>query len=129
MGIDFSHCDARWSYSGFNRFRTILASCVGIDLDSMEGFERDWDNPHAPRTESIKWEEIAQGEDPICILLNHSDCDGDIQPEYCERVAKRLQDLLREHEEKFSAYDHQHARMLIVGLMKAGIDGKPLLFK
>lgn len=30
MGIDFSHCDAHWAYSGFHRFRTRLATQVGL---------------------------------------------------------------------------------------------------
>jgi hypothetical protein len=38
MGLDFSHCDAHWSYSGFNEFRVKLAEAAGIVLGDMEGF-------------------------------------------------------------------------------------------
>lgn len=38
MGLDFTHCEARWSYSSFNNFRRKLAACIGMNLDDMQGF-------------------------------------------------------------------------------------------
>ncbi|CAM5353616.1 hypothetical protein [Bacillus safensis FO-36b] [Bacillus safensis subsp. safensis] len=38
MGLDFTHCEAHWSYSDFHGFRKRLAACIGMNLDDMEGF-------------------------------------------------------------------------------------------
>ena len=40
MGLDFSHTDAHWSYSGFFAFRRRLFAAVmpRTDLDGMRGF-------------------------------------------------------------------------------------------
>lgn len=38
MGLDFTHCEAHWSYSGFMVFRRKLAKAIGVDLNRMEGF-------------------------------------------------------------------------------------------
>src|SRR3546814_10466403 len=59
MGLDFSHTDAHWAYSGFTRFRRALAKHEGIDLDAMEGFQRhgddrprvSWNTVTTPRSE------------------------------------------------------------------------------
>ncbi len=82
MGIDFSHTTAQWSYIGFGDFRRALALFEGFELDDMEGFggDRDWstvDTDLAP-------------------LLNHSDCDGELAPEECRRVAPRLRVVIDE---------------------------------
>ncbi|MGG1659520.1 hypothetical protein [Brevibacillus sp. NRS-1366] len=81
MGLDFSHCEARWAYSGFHRFRRRLAEMIGFDLESMKGFggERSWD-------------EI---EDPIVPFLNHSDCDGILTAVECSLVYPRLEQLIQ----------------------------------
>ena len=52
MGLDFSHCDAMWSYSGFNDFRDRLEE---------ELVMHPWQGAVA---------------DPILILMNHSNCEG-----------------------------------------------------
>ena len=79
MGLDFSHGNAHFTYSGFGRFRKRLAREIGIDLDEMDGFggEKRWDGI----------------QDPIVHLLNHSDCEGCLPPDVCEVVAKRLREL------------------------------------
>jgi hypothetical protein len=40
----------------------------------------------------LSWESLRP--DPLHILLNHSDCDGDIAPEDCAALADRLEELL-----------------------------------
>jgi hypothetical protein len=71
---------AQWSYSGFKHFRTELAKEAGITLSEMNGFggARSWSKAH----------------DDIVPLLNHSDCDGELSPEDCARVAPRLRQLV-----------------------------------
>lgn len=85
MGLGFNKSDARWSYSGFNSFRTKLAKEVGLDLDKMKGFS---DDPNA-----LDWP--SDESDPIMYLLNHSDCDGDITAEQCKLVGPRLRELIK----------------------------------
>ena len=80
MGIDFSHTDARWSYSGFSRARTKLAASAGITLNEMEGF-----GGNKP------WSTI---EDDIKDFLDHSDCDGELTPAQCRVIAPRIVTLV-----------------------------------
>lgn len=85
MGIDFSHCDASWAYSGFNRARIKLAKEIGLDLNSMVGFggEQKW-----PDHDLIP-------------LLNHSDCDGELTPEECKRVAPALREAVSKWDDDY----------------------------
>lgn len=116
MGLDFSHTDAHWAYSGFNRFRTRVAAVLGFDLDRMEGFhgDRSWDSVPSATDE------------PLIDLLNHSDCDGELTPEQCERIAPRL----REAVSLWPAddYDRIKAEMLADGMELAAQSGEPLEF-
>lgn len=80
MGLDFSHCDAHWSYSGFHFFRKRLAAEIRVELDEMAGFGGTGD-----------WSKV---KDPIVPLLNHSDCDGELTSDECKVVASRLRELV-----------------------------------
>jgi len=112
MGVNFSHCDVGWAYSGFNRFRDRLTKELGFSLKDMEGFggNKSWDK--------IK--------DPILPLLNHSDCDGNLTPEECKEVAPRLRELVQNwHEDDF---DRQAALGLAEGMDAAADAGEKLEF-
>lgn len=112
MGIDFSHCEAHWSYSGFGHFRKMVAETAGIKLSDMYGFiwkkaednliERfgkpDYEQIDAEvkRLEDegfkgIPWSEV---DDPIAPLLNHSDCEGHLSSEECRQIAPRLREIM-----------------------------------
>ena len=106
MGIDFSHGEAHWSYSGFNRFRVKLAAEAGIALNCMESFAWNYNtnSPYASinlwnesksdyigRQPVIKWKTI---KDPIKYLLNHSDCDGKLTVTECKKIVPRLRQLV-----------------------------------
>jgi hypothetical protein len=82
MGIDFSHTDAQWSYTGFGTFRRALALFEGFELDAMDGFGGDqpWSAVHTD----------------LAPLLNHSDCDGELTPTECRQVAPRLRVVIDE---------------------------------
>jgi hypothetical protein len=102
MGLDVSH-DA-WSgpYSSFREWRNWLAKQVGIPLDAMEGFYGDdgWEFvggvrlPGGKRHERretyppIPWEILKP--DPLFVLLDHSDCDGEIAVPDLGPLADRL---------------------------------------
>lgn len=82
MGIDFSHTQAQWSYTGFGAFRRTLALFEGFELDDMDGFggDRDWSTVQTD----------------LAPLLNHSDCDGEMSPSECRLVAPRLRQVIDE---------------------------------
>ena len=113
MGIDFSHCEAHWGYMGFMRFRTRIATESGIALNCMSGFvigpsgkpfesltifgesEESGTVPgfdkYVGRQEVIPWENV---KDDIKILLDHSDCDGELTPDECVKIVPRLRELV-----------------------------------
>lgn len=107
MGLDTTHGCWRGAYSAFMRWRRQIAFCCGIPLDLMEGFFRP------PPTMLYKPAETALGltpisdiigalplswglfrDDPITILLNHSDCEGEIKSADCAPLADRLEGIL-----------------------------------
>ena len=112
MGIDFSHCEVRWGYSGFMHFRTKLATEAGIALRCMSGFAsgptgKPFEvltifgesesgvtpgfDKYVGRQTAIPWKNI---KDDIKPLLDHSDCDGVLTPDECAKVAPRLRELV-----------------------------------
>jgi hypothetical protein len=112
MGLDFSHCDARWAYSGFMSFRRRLANEIGMDLNKMEGF--DGDIP------------FSNYQDVILPLLDHSDCDGELTVEECKKVAPRLRQLVSAWED--NDYDKTKALQLADGMDYAVECNEPLEF-
>lgn len=122
MGLDFSHGDAHWSYSGFHRFRCKLARAINIDLEEMDGFARE------PLlgciVEGKPWPDTEI--DPLIALLNHSDCDGELTPDQCKSIAPRLREIV----EQFPAddYDRQQALMLADGMDEAVQENELLEF-
>jgi hypothetical protein len=111
----FTAKTASWSYSGFNRFRELVASKAGISLDSMVGFGGQ-----------MAWEDLA-GE-ALLPLLNHSDCDGELTPEECKTVAPRLRELAPQLKDRSYNYDECHALLLADMMDFAAKVGKPLIF-
>jgi hypothetical protein len=115
MGLDFSHTDARWSYSGFHEFRRRLARELGIDLDKMDGFvDRN----------GLSWDKII---DPIKPFLNHSDCDGELSVRECRMVALRLRVLIADWPD--DDYDKRNALLLAEGMELAVASNEPLVFE
>ena len=84
MGLDITHCETRWSYHGFDNFRTRIAETIGIPLDLMQGY-----TDHNPRP----WDMV---DDPLEILLMHSDCDGKLTPQECAQIYPRLEVVMQE---------------------------------
>lgn len=89
MGLDFralvdSDADMpSWSYSGFMDFRVRVASSVGIELRSMEGFSADG--------EGCPWSAV---ETDMKALLQHSDCEGEMTAEECAKVEPELRRVI-----------------------------------
>jgi len=112
VGLNFREGDARWSYSGFNRFRTKLASQIGITLDKMQGFdgENSWDFET----------------DDIIPLLNHSDYDGELTVKECKKVWPRLKELIEDWDG--DNYDKINALRLIEDMKGTIKNNEPLEF-
>lgn len=85
MGLCISHNTFAASYSTFHGYRTYLAKLIDIDLRNMEGFNPD----NAERI--ISWHTINDG---LKILLDHSDCEGELTVEDAVLLRKRLCELL-----------------------------------
>ena len=126
MGLDL-YVDgfhvARWAYSGFSRFRQRVAADIGINLAQMEGYVYN----------GIFWSTI---EDALVPFLHHSDCDGVLSPEECERIAPRLKEIVSkwpeniEHETEFYPdYDREQGLRLAAGMENAAKLGANLEFR
>lgn len=82
MGLDTSHDCWHSSYNSFMSWRRELAKAAGMpELKTMVGFGGD-----------TKWESLDPS--PLHILLNHSDCEGEIRWQDCNAIATELQKLL-----------------------------------
>ena len=81
MGLDFSHSDAHWSYSGFNGFRELLCRQAGL------GKLSDWQGFGGVKS----WNDC---KDDIKYFLHHSDCDGHITPAKLKKIIPRFKELL-----------------------------------
>ena len=88
MGLDTSHDAWHGAYSSFNLWREEIAKLFNVDLRSMYGFGGE-----------IRWETLESNS--IHILLNHSDCDGEIRWEECRLVADALKSVLDKIENKW----------------------------
>lgn len=113
MGIDFSHGDATWAYSGFNRARTRLAAVIGLNLDNMVGFGGNQEWPDA-------------NVNPLVHLLDHSDCDGELTVQQCKSVAPALRKAVASWPDD---YDKQMFIRLAEGMEEAATANEPLQFQ
>ena len=107
MGLDISHDCWHGAYSAFGRWRREIAYIAGYPpLDLMEGFYnrnywlssfndrtrfREWAGT-IDRSLPIKWEKWK--DDPLAVLLYHSDSSGNIKHEFLLPLANRLEGLL-----------------------------------
>lgn len=94
MGLDVSHDAFHGAYSAFNRFRQAICKAMGgsfpphetenhVDGDKLEPGMWYWGNDYGPETHP-----------GLNVLLSHSDCDGEIAPDDCVKVADELEALL-----------------------------------
>lgn len=114
MGLDTSHGCWHGSYGNFHHFRMALAKAADIPLGEMVGFTDGGDGR--------PWSSLPL--DDLHILLNHSDCDGEIAAEHCYRLALRLQELKPKVAEEWRPYVEQ----FVTGLMLADARGEAVDF-
>ena len=97
MGLDTSHDCWHGAYGAFTRFRTAIAKAAGYPIgpdESLGGrdfYQLPWDQ-FEDKNYYGEWDRVP-GDDPLIVLLVHSDCDGVIHPEHGVHLAKRLREL------------------------------------
>jgi hypothetical protein len=118
MGLDTTHDAWHGAYSAFSRWRDKLAEVAGYTFHAhgepfklggtgMEvmGTSRvlvdlDWGGIESVIGHDLfgRWPRIPVRHDgtpdPLIVLLAHSDCEGQIQSEFCGPLADRLEELL-----------------------------------
>ena len=126
MGLNTTHGCWDGAYSSFNRWRGEIAKAAGLpDLNLMEGFYHEITPKQGL---PIKWETVEQS--PLLILLNHSDCDGQIHFKDCSAIADELEKCLpnlSKHEGELGTVDYFED--CIVGKTKQFIAGLRLASK
>lgn len=94
MGLDTTHDCWHGAYSAFSRWRNKLAEVAGYAFYKVDDvFETplvDWG--HLQGQLYGKWDKTP--EDPLLILIAHSDCEGYIYPEQAKPLADRLAELM-----------------------------------
>ena len=126
-------CNARWSYTGFNRFRKKIAKSINIDLDEMVGFMKN----HPVDSSFMKpgWREWDGIKSPLKALLNHSDCKGKLTSEECAMIAPTLKVILFMWEEidtiydSHDSYDKENGLKLVAAMEHCASFGKELEFR
>lgn len=96
MGLDCSHGAWHGAYSSFSRWRNAVAEAAGYILETSDYLTYpaiDWNSLPNATLEGV-WEDTP--DDPLLVLLAHSDCDGDIFPAQAGPLADRLEELLPE---------------------------------
>lgn len=103
-----------WSYGGFMKFRVRVAESIGINLCEMEDF--------ADRGK--KWPE----NDSIELLLDHSDCEGELNPEECEKIAPRLEEIINSWGTSPEDYDTKQGLLLVAAMKECVAEKACLIF-
>lgn len=117
MGLDLS-CGVSFSYGGFAQFRRELAKEIDVKLDEMEGFGGE-----------KSFEKI---EDAIKYFLDHSDCDGELEPKYCKLIAPRMKEIadkwIKSNDEDLEYYGEK-ALAIYEGMIECCENNESLLFE
>ena len=94
MGLDCSHGAWTGAYSAFNSFRQVVCAANGGSFPPHSKYDKNLD----PDMIYFKVEDgvgvEADVSDGLMEFLMHSDCDGEISPELCGKVADDLEKLL-----------------------------------
>jgi len=94
MGLDVSHDCFSGAYSAFNRWRNELARVAEYAFANYDGIEApsiDWGHISEKNIMGY-WKKLP--DDPLVILIAHSDCEGIIQHSHARALANRLSELI-----------------------------------
>ena len=100
MGLDTTHGCWSGPYSAFGRFREHLQDAAGWPMSEVKDeYGISW-----RETTRIDWSQITEEnisgiwdtmpEDPLVVLIAHSDCDGIIPADACGPLADRIEELI-----------------------------------
>ena len=97
MGLSTSHDCWNGSYTGFYMWRAELGRAAGYmmieTLPCNDVYpDIEWDKYDEEKVAMGKWDKTP--EDPLIVLLVHSDCEGHIYPEQAGPLADRLEEIL-----------------------------------
>lgn len=107
MGLDTSHDAFHGAYSAFNRFRQMICFVIGGSFPPHYKYNADFtfitNGPNGLPIRKTDLDEnhiyfddaFSQETHPgLFEFLTHSDCDGEISPEMCIKVADDLESLM-----------------------------------
>ena len=130
MGLDTSHGAFHGAYSAFNRLRQAVAEATGGSFPPRKDKNLDqsqcyFGDDYDPATHPGLME-----------FLSHSDCDGEISPEMCQKVADDLEALLPVLDKRTDTGGHLRGyprygdvtRAFIAGCRAAAKANEPLEF-
>lgn len=130
MGLDISHDAFTGAYPAFNRLRQAIAI-------AMEGRFPPHEDPSLDDTRWYCADEYAPETHPgLYEFMSHSDCDGEIDPEMCLKLAEELEKLLPELDKMERSSGHiardggygAVTRRLITGCRAAAAADESLVF-
>lgn len=132
MGLDTTHDAWHGAYSSFYRWRCEVWAAAGLPLTpdherGNRGRPSCWDRD-PPGTDFEGYWSI-EPEEPLEYVVNHSDCDGFIEPEHCALVADRLEEILPNIPVDDDFRTHDRTVQFITGLRKAAAAGDRLEFR
>ena len=134
MGLDTSHDCWSGPYSQFMRWREWLNLFVMLDrADAGDEAARTISHMGATREAIEKaWEDghYADQSVPINVLMQHSDCDGEIAADVCAPLADALQSLADRRMQQRGLYDEKRpaTERFIAGLREAAAAGEAVEF-
>lgn len=131
MGLNFSHCNARWGYHGFDRFRSKLAKEMNLDYERLCNIIEKFDKYR--KLDNLEdcnfYLNFLWGKDVLVHLLNHSDCDGYIDSDLCGPLAERLKKIIQKWpDDNENEYDKVNGLRLIKGLILASKNNERFVF-
>jgi len=139
MGLDTSHDAWHGSYSGFSRWRRMVAIELGFigpgdtlfpkqkfDDQQLNDTPIDWDTIDKDTDYQGNW--TAEPSDPIWYLLAHSDCDGVIKPEHMLPLADRLEPIAQKVDDNYGAIGFRPTERFINGLRRAAAANEEIDF-
>ncbi len=121
LGLDTSHDCFHGAYSRFHRFRLAVGRAAGFK-ETPDGYFDLGVDPNDEGALYGDWQSAP--DDPILVLLAHSDCEGHILANHAAHVATRLEQLLPD----LDAEAVEIAGQFIAGLRLAAEYGEPVEF-
>lgn len=131
MGLDTTHDAWHGAYSSFYRWRCEIWAAAGLPMiPDMDRGGRPapscWTRSLMDTDYQGTWHVVP--DEPLEYVVNHSDCDGFIEPEHCALVADRLEEILPNIPEDDDFGTHQRTTQFIRGLRSAAEAGERLEF-